>query len=68
MRLVDNWRAVLARSWAVRVAALHTVVNIADPVVGGITSLVPSPPLWLTLANAGLGIAVIIVRIIDQEI
>lgn len=68
MRLVDNWRAVLARSWAVRVAALHTALNIADLVIGGITSLVPSPPLWLSLANAGLGIAVIIVRIIDQEI
>lgn len=68
MRLVDNWRAVLAKSWAVRVAALHTVINIADPVIGGLTSLIPSPPLWLSLANAGLGVAVIIFRIIDQEI
>jgi hypothetical protein len=67
MRLIDNWWAVLLRSWAGWAGILAAILNGVSITVYFITASMPVPPIWLAVANGLLGIAVPLLRLIPQK-
>ncbi|MFC5554954.1 DUF7940 domain-containing protein [Methylobacterium iners] len=44
MRLVDNWRSVLAHAWSLRLSVIATVLSGAEVAVSVLSSNPPIPP------------------------
>ncbi|MCA0402150.1 MAG: hypothetical protein LCH38_15215 [Proteobacteria bacterium] len=65
MKLVRNWRRVLARAWSARLALVNALVMAAGTYWFALANIVP--PLPFFLIGIGLAIAPAVARIIRQE-
>jgi hypothetical protein len=70
MRLIDNWRAVLCRSYAVHFGALAFLFELCGT-IGSYWSLfagvLPMPPLVFAIVGLVFGILGLIGRFIHQQ-
>lgn len=67
MRLVPDWRRVLARAWSVRFILLTGLLEglaVAVPLVG---PMLPIEPLWLGLAATVSTAAALVARLLAQD-
>lgn len=66
MRLVTNWRAVLARAWSVWLVMLAAAVNGAALYWSAFQG--DLPPAWFFAGGIALNMLAALARIIDQGI
>ena len=65
MKLVDNWRAVLARAWSIRLillAGLFSGLEAALPFIGQL----PFNPWWLSVITTLVVAGAFVARLVAQ--
>lgn len=67
MKLVDNWRAVIARAWSVRLMVLAAILS-ALPVFFGLVSadILGLDPVVFAVLASGASVLAVIARVIQQ--
>jgi apolipoprotein N-acyltransferase len=66
MRLIDNWKTVLLRSWTAWAGYVLASLNGISIAVYLYTSSLPVAPIWLIVLNGAFGVALPLLRIKQQ--
>ena len=66
MKLIPNWRAVLAQAWSVRLAVLSAIVSAASTYWFVFAEAISPVPFFVI--GIGLSVLTVLSRIVDQGI